>query len=133
VPEAERGQTWGGEEGPFLQVDNIGAFVRVLLPIKLTGGYSLTVGTWLAINPSELGHLWEVWNTNQYADLVLDGYLGNAIEPWGSSVLRAPVSAVVRNVDEIPWLESSTNPDLEQVLSAEWPHDPILSAWEAIT
>jgi hypothetical protein len=133
VPESERGETWGGEETAFLQVEQIGAFVRVLLPITLTGGYSLTIGTWLAIDPSQLGHVWETWNTDEYSTLTLVGYLANAIEPWGAALLGAPANAGVRSPDELPWLTSSSDSELERVLTLEWPHDAILGAWEGVT
>jgi len=117
----------------LLQVDEVGAFVRVLLPITLTGGFSMTIGTWLGIDPAQLGHVWESWNTNEYMDLTLDGYLANAIEPWGTSLLGAPASARVRDSDQLPYLTSSRDPELDRVLSAEWPHEPVLRAYEAIT
>ena len=132
VPESERAnKMWGGDT--LLQLDGVGAFVRVLLPIQLSGGYSLTIGTWLAIDPVQLPHVWEVWNTDRYSDLALDGNLANGIEPWGKSLLGAPAGAEVRDQDQLPWLTSSVHPELRRVLSDEWPHEQILKAWEAIT
>jgi hypothetical protein len=132
IPEPERAdRIWGGDT--LLQVQAVGAFVRVLLPIRLTDGHSLTIGTWLAIDPAQLGQVWENWNTDEYRRLVLDGYLANAIEPWGTSLLGAPASARVRDPEELPYLTDSQDPELKRVLTDEWPHDPILRAWEAVT
>lgn len=131
VPESERVErTWGHD--PLLQVQGIGAFVRVLLPIQLTGGFSLTVGTWLAINPSGLREVWELWETPAYAELVLDGFLANALPPWGEKVLGEPAVAAVRDSTQWPYIQQSGAPTLHAVLSTEWPHDAILAAYASV-
>lgn len=127
VPEGERAERTLGS-GPLLQVQGIGAFVRVLLPIKLTGGFTLTIGTWLAIDPARLHEVWECWWTDAYRDLVLEGYLANAIEPWGEAVLGAAATASVRDPEQIPYVRSSPEPNLDRVLTTEWPHEDILAA-----
>lgn len=131
VPESERAErTWGAD--PLLQVQGIGAFVRVLLPIQLTGGFSLTAGTWLAINPSMMRDVWELWETPAYAELVLDGYLANALPPWGDKVLGVPAVAAVRDPTQWPYVNRSDAPTLQTVLSREWPHDTILEAYASV-
>jgi hypothetical protein len=129
APEQE-GETWGGD--PLLQVDGVGAFVRVLLPIQLTGTYSLTIGTWLAINPAEMPSVWERWPTPSYDDLVLDGYLANGIPPWGDEVLLAPATARVRDPEHVPYIDESTHETLRAVIAQEWPHEPVLAAWASV-
>ena len=114
----------------MLQVQNIGAFVRVLLPIRLTGGYSITVGTWLAIQPDRLRHVYEVWWEPEYSKLHLDGFLANAVPPWAGDVFGAPASAVVRDPDQVPYLTASKHHLLSSILSQEWPHDAILAAFD---
>ena len=131
VPPDERpSRTWGSD--PLIQVQGVGAFVRVLLPIRLTGGFSLTVGTWLAINPALLRSVWETWETTAYSTMVLEGFLANKIPPWGASVLGAPTTAVVRDPSQNPYLSSSPQPDLNAVLSNEWPHNEILDAYNSV-
>jgi hypothetical protein len=133
VPERERApRTWGSERGPFIEVQGIGAFVRVLLPIRLRDVGSLTVGTWLGIDPSRLRDIWELWNTPAYVSLELDGYLANAVEPWGEAVLGARASAAVRDPSEIPYLKASSNVVLQRVLTDEWPHDEILEPYRSV-
>jgi hypothetical protein len=61
----------------------------------------------------------------EYAGLRLNGRLENALRPWG--LLAAPVDLAVLNIDHTPYCVSSTDPDLANVLSQEWPHDDVLS------
>ncbi len=115
-----------------MQVDGVGAFVRVLLPIQLTGGYRLTLGTWLAVNPSLMQGIWERWPTSAYASLRLDGYLANGIPPWGDAVLGAPASAVVSDPEILPGIVASPHPELAGLLSESWPHEAILAAYASL-
>jgi hypothetical protein len=132
VPEEERRtRTWGSEQA-LMQVQGTGAFVRVMLPIQLTDGYTLTVGTWLAIDPAKLNEVWEIWDTNRYKDLSLDGYLANSIAPWGQALLGAPATARVRNPAENPYVDSSPDPTLQRVLSEQWPHNEVLEPYESL-
>jgi hypothetical protein len=131
VPVEEReARTWG--QDPLIQVQGVGAFVRVLLPIRLTGGFTLTVGTWLAIDPAQIRSVWEEWETNSYATLELDGYLANGIPPWGESVLAAPAHAAVEEPSHNPYVQSSTHPVLSDVLAGEWPHGEVLEAYRSV-
>lgn len=109
----------------MMQINGFGAFVRVLLPVRLEDGYQVTYGAWLAINPAKLTETFAVWWEPEYADLRLDGFLANTIEPWG--LLGAPVVATVRNPDETPYLTESSDPQLAAVLTTTWPHDQVLS------
>jgi hypothetical protein len=127
--DARETRTWGHD--PLIQVQGVGAFVRVLLPIRLTDGYTLTVGTWLAIDPSRLHAVWEMWETTQYESLVLDGFLANEIPPWGAEVLGAPSTAIVRDPEQVPYLSSSSQPDLSAILTRDWPHEVILAAYQS--
>jgi hypothetical protein len=130
LPEREQTPgTWLSHATPresvMMQTPNVGAFVRALLPVHLTGGHTITYGVWLAINPAELRPTFSVWWEPQYADLQLDGYLANALPRWG--LLRAPVHAVVRDIDETPYCVSSTDAELARVLAGEWDHDDFLA------
>lgn len=109
-----------------MQVPEVGAFVRALLSVHLTEGHQLTFGLWLAIDPSRFSEAVAAWHAPDYADLRLDGWLANAIPPWG--LLAAPVHAVVRDPGHTPYCDSSTDPDLTAVLRDEWPHEAILAA-----
>ena len=74
----------------MMQVPPFGAFVRALLPIRLTGGHKLTYGVWVGVHPDDLQRTFAVWWEPEYQDLRLDGRLANSVKPWG--MLGAPVS-----------------------------------------
>ena len=122
--------TWTTHADPnqsvMMQTPGVGAFVRVLLPVRLTGGHTVTFGVWLGVHPDDLQRAYEVWWEPEYTGLVLTGLLANPLPVWG--LLGAPVTAVVRHPDETPYCDSSTDQRLADVLSREWPHDPVLDA-----
>jgi len=109
-----------------MAVRDVGAFVRVLLPIRLTGGYTITVGCWLAVHPDDLRRAWDVWWKPQYADLRIDGYVANAIPPWDQATLAKAASAVVKDAEQVPYLVSSPDELLSRILEQQWPHEEIL-------
>ena len=81
VPEEDRAdRTWGNDV--MMQVQAVGCFVRILIPVRLTGGYTVTYGAWLAVSPEDLRHAWEVWWTPAYRDLRLTGVLANRLPAW---------------------------------------------------
>ena len=80
--------TWG--EDPFLAIKGIGFFVRVVLPVRLTDGFAVDFGTWLEVHSEDFRQAWRTWNFPEYKDLVLEGYLGNEIAPWGSCPMPWP-------------------------------------------
>jgi hypothetical protein len=71
----------------------------------------------------------EQWWAPSYSELVLDGFIGNHVFPW--DVLGKPVRAVVRNPDETPYLDSSTDHEVTHVLHDTWPHDYVMNALPA--
>lgn len=113
-------------DADMMQVPNVGAFVRALVPIHLTEGHQITYGVWLAIHPAQLRGLFDLWHKPEYIDLKLDGWLANAIQPW--DLLATPVHAVVREPNHVPYCHSSTDQTLQAVLHQAWPHDTVLSA-----
>jgi hypothetical protein len=110
----------------MMQVPAIGAFVRALLPVRLSGGHTVTFGVWVGINPWELQRVFAIWWEPEYRDLHLDGALANSIPPWG--LLAAPVTLTVHDPQQTPYCSESQNPQLSQVLTDQWPHEDILDA-----
>jgi hypothetical protein len=74
----------------------------------------------------DLQRAFAVWWEPGYADLRLDGFLANSVEPWG--LLAAPVSLDVRDTEQAPYCSASSDPGLSQVLADEWPHETVLAA-----
>jgi hypothetical protein len=125
--------TWmshaSARESVMMQVPHVGAFVRALLPVHLTGHDSVTFGVWLAIDTrgKRLQSLVEVWwDDTRYAGLRLEGWLGNTLPLWG--LLAAPVTAEVRDVGETPYCVGSSDEALSRVLADDWDRDTVLAA-----
>jgi len=114
------------ETSVMMQVPSVGAFVRALLPVSLTGGYAVTYGVWVGIDPQELQRAFAVWFEPEYQDLRLDGLLANSIQPWG--LLGAPVSLAVRDPEHTPYCSDTTDLQLSRVLTEQWPHEDILDS-----
>ena len=110
----------------MMQIPSVGAFVRALLPITLTGRHTVTYGVWVAIDPRQLQRVFAIWWRPEYEDLRLDGLLANSIRPWG--LLAAPVSLAVRDPQQAPYCSASTDQLLSRVLSEQWPHEDILDS-----
>jgi hypothetical protein len=114
------------EEAVMMQVPDLGAFVRCLLPIHLSGGFEVTFGLWLAVHPDDLQRAYSTWWEAEYRDLVLDGWLANELPVWG--LLAAPARARVKDTSHTPYIVESTDNALSRVLTEEWPHDELLAA-----
>ena len=110
----------------MMQIPDFGAFVRALLPVHLTGGYTVTFGVWVGVHPDELQRVSDIWFEPAYQDLKLSGRLANAIGPWG--LLATPVELAVVNPAETPYCVASSDPMLAKVLSTQWPHEDLLAS-----
>jgi hypothetical protein len=127
IPEEERpSRIWGNDV--LMQVEALGSFVRILIPVKLTGGYTVTYGAWLSIHADDLSRAWENWWAPTYAGLRLCGVLANMLPGWESETYVKPVEAAVLNVEQVPYAIDSTDDFMRRVLRDEWPHQAILDA-----
>ena len=125
-PDQHRAEdSWLSDPDPnlatLMQIPYISPFVRALLPVRLEGGHELRFGVWIAIHPDDLQQACRVWNSPEYSDLKLTGYLANKIQPWG--IYKVPVSLAVLNPDHTPYCVSSSDQELNDVLTKVWPHD----------
>ncbi len=111
--------TWG--QDPFLAINTIGFFVRVILPVKMDDGFAVNYGTWLEVHAEDFRTAWQTWNMPEYAELEMEGYLANKIEPWGQFP-HALTKVTVRNVDDVPIVTSSENADIQKFIDTEWKH-----------
>lgn len=121
--------TWKSDEDPnlavMLLVPQVGAFVRALLPVRLTGGHTVTFGVWVGLHPDDLRRAFDAWWTPDYDQLKLDGRLANVLPGW--DVFGAPVALAVTDPNATPYCVASPDPGLNSVLTTEWDHDPVLS------
>ncbi|WP_155859323.1 DUF2199 domain-containing protein [Cellulomonas sp. KRMCY2] len=102
----------------FMQVPGLGSFVRALLPVQLGRSHKLTFGVWIGVTPDDLKRASEVWWEPEYAELVIDGRLANALPP--DIEVGAPVRLVVRDPEHTPYCDSSTDPRLQSLLTSTW-------------
>ena len=78
---------WLNAEDPrkadFMTVPGAGSFLRALLTIPLTEGFSIAFGLWLEVDHELWTAAYEDWWTPAYTQLRLPGQLANALPPWG--------------------------------------------------
>lgn len=121
--------TWMSDADPqisvMMQVPEVGAFVRCLLPVHLTEGHTVTFGVWLGVHPDDLRHAFEQWWAPTYSELRLEGHLANALPGWG--LLAVPATAAVVDADATPHIVASSDPGLAAVLDREWAHSEVLA------
>jgi hypothetical protein len=57
--------TWqtaqNANDSVMMQVPDVGPFVRALLPVRLTGGFTVTYGVWVGVHPDDLQRAFKVW------------------------------------------------------------------------
>jgi hypothetical protein len=131
LPERERTEgSWLNDEDPrkadFLMVPGVGSFVRALLPVPLTEGFSIRFGVWLEVDDDQWSRTYEDWWTPEYTQLRLPGRLANAIMPWG--LLGAEVLAAPVDPEDLP-VCTAVDPDLARVMSQESPYEPVFRAY----
>ncbi len=114
--------TWmshgSAQDSVMMQVPNVGAFVRALLPVKLTEGHTVTFGVWLAVHPNDLKPAFGIWRDPACEHRHLDAWLANAIPPWG--MLACPIEAAVRDPSQAPSCVCSPDETVNRVLAGEW-------------
>lgn len=117
--------TWMSHGEPassvMMKVPEAGRFVRSLLPVHLTGGFTLTFGVWIGVSSGDFQHAQSLWWESSYESLTLEGELSNTLPRWG--LLGAPVFLRVLDVDHTPYVTKSSSRELDRVLTAQWPHD----------
>lgn len=131
LPDQERTEgAWLSEPDPnravMMQVPNVGAFVRCLLPVHLSGGHRVRFGVWLGVHPDDLKRAFSQWWEPTYETLTFDGRLANRLPIW--NLYGTPAFAEVVDADATPFIVSSDSAELARVLADEWPHEDVLSA-----
>jgi hypothetical protein len=119
-------ETWGDD--PFLAIRDVGFYLRVIMPVKLTDGYAVDFGTWVKVDPEVFRDAWRTWNVPEYADLAFDARLANRMEPWQPTLLTI-VKARVNDVDQVPYLVESPNELGARILTETWPHAEVLAPY----
>ncbi|MEE4541708.1 DUF2199 domain-containing protein [Streptomyces sp. V4-01] len=115
---------------------DIGGFVRALLPIGLDDGRTTTIGVWVGVAPEVFAHVVTVGRGERdYDEMQFDGRLANPLDPWGDRVYGKPVSAGVdvpsRGRRRTPRLLASPDPLVTRILTERWPAADILTGTRA--
>jgi hypothetical protein len=130
LPAERRAAAWGNSD--FQRVEGVGGFVRCLMPVRLTGGGSVTYSVWLKLDDDQLRHANRVWTTPEYTGLTVRGEVANAVKPW-PDLLGVAAGAEVRDAGTLPYLVADDNTVLSRVLTGEWDRDDVLSRiWHAL-
>jgi len=124
LPAEQRASAWGNSD--FQRLEGVGGFLRCLMPVRLTGGGSVTYSVWLKLDDDQLRHALHVWDEPAYAGLRLRGEVANAIKPW-PGLLGEPARAEVRDQGTLPYLAAEEGTLLARVLHEEWDRDDVLS------
>jgi hypothetical protein len=119
---------WGSPDRDMLEVPGIGSFIRSLLQVHLSGGFSVTFGLWLEVSPGDLRRAYDLWGDEQYASFLLQGVGANSIPPWEAQVLGKDVTAAVADPTVLPVVVESSDPIVRGIIEEEWPHEEILAA-----
>jgi hypothetical protein len=121
IPGLDRKKRVGVGGTSFMQLDLERFFVRALLPVRLSDGHEFHFGVWLETPEETSKSLWANWDRAEYSVARFDATLANSVPPWGESVLGAPCVARVRDPNQLPYVESSTRPELASVMATPWP------------
>jgi hypothetical protein len=133
IPQADReARIWRASDD-LLEVRDVGAFVRVLVPLSLTQGYQVVFGAWMGVESEVLREAFEVWWGDGYRSLRLDGVLANRLPPWEDQTYGAVITAAVRDVGQLPYAVASPGPAMQDILTRKWPHELVLAALAAYT
>lgn len=128
IPEPLRNDRIHGLGSDMVGAPEVGIFIRVLLPVTPSEGYSIRYGTWLGLTTKEnFERARDLWHAPEYPSLVLTGVLANAIEPWGEP-LMTKVRVGVRAAHEVPYVEAFKDPEMGKVLTETWSRSWVLSA-----
>jgi hypothetical protein len=123
LPE-QRASAWGNSD--FQRLEGVGGFLRCLMPVRLTGGGTVTYSVWLRLDDEQLRHANAVWTKPEYTDLRLRGEVANAIKPW-PGLLGEIAGVEVRDAGTLPYLVAEENSLLSRVLTEVWDRDDVLS------
>lgn len=129
LSEARRQATVEGTE-MVLIARGIGNFIKVLLPVRLDDGRTVTYSLWVGLGAPLMEKVCDLIRAENYRNLTFEGLLANGVRPWGDTLLRAHVrvDAVSENGSWYLVVVGSDTPALAEVLAREWPADHVLGS-----
>jgi hypothetical protein len=132
VAELSEAQRQAAVEGTemILIAHGVGNFIKVLLPVRLDDGRTVTYSLWVGLGATLMEKVCDLIRAENYRNLTFEGLLANGVRPWGDTLLKAHVrvSAVVENGSWYLVVVGSDTPALAEVLTREWPADHVLGS-----
>ncbi len=112
-------------EDTMLHVQPDDLFIRVVLPIQLDGGHSIIFTPWMSVSIEVFDTEISTWD-NDYLSFACEGTLTNALPPWPTTTRGRPIRVEARNIDELPYVTTSTDAIVSNILTNSWDHDTVL-------
>jgi len=98
-------------------------FVRGLLPVRIEGSEEFRYGVWLEVDPETFERVIRAWNDPAaYRKLAFSGRIANALPPFGPRALDALVNLATRDERGRPFVVSSPERWLKDLLTRGWTH-----------
>jgi hypothetical protein len=120
IPDDQRERRVGAGHPSLLQLDMQHYYVRALLPVRLSDGHEFRFGVWLEVPEETCRRLWQDWDRPEYQRMRFAATLANRVPPWNGLILDAPCTAHVREQEELPYIESSSHPELARIMATPW-------------
>jgi hypothetical protein len=131
MTEEERDEHVRFRSDAVVATDNIGGFVRALLPVPLTDGRTATIGVWISVEADVYVHVTKVGRGElDYTQLQFEGRLANSLEPLSERILGAPVSAGLpadATRLRMPHVLGSPAPETSAILNGHWRPEDVLT------
>jgi hypothetical protein len=128
-PEDREDRIWRGSDD-LLEVREVGAFVRILVPVFLTSGAQVVFGAWMGVPRELLRRAVDVWWDDAYRWLRLEGVLANMLPPWEEQIYGTAITAEVRDERQLPYAVASPDPLMRDILTRRWPPELVFEALE---
>ncbi|MEV6523185.1 DUF2199 domain-containing protein [Longispora sp. NPDC051575] len=107
----------------------LGGFVRVLLPVPLTDGRTATIGIWASVSSEDFEEQLRIGRGEApHSGASLEGRLANDLEPWGDSILAAPVRIASPGERRTLVVLPDSHPRVAEILTSRWRPAEVLPA-----
>ncbi|MFS8101956.1 hypothetical protein LFM09_32990 [Lentzea alba] len=118
------------ESRVFIVAEGFGAATRVILPISLDTGHTVTLGVWVAPHDPDTMTRTAREGGAAWVGYRFTGTLLNAVEPW-PEVIHTELTAQGFADGELARVVDAENPLLQRVLTEKWPHQAVVGARRA--
>jgi len=116
--------TWGDD--PFLAIKDVGFYLRVLLPVKLTDGYSVNSAHGSRSILKSSTPAWEQVELPRVQGLCLRRPSGQSPGALEAHAGARHVKAKVLDVAQVPVRRRESGSSGARIITETWPHDEVL-------